>query len=251
MKRLINGALGILFPPFCVHCQRLLHFTCTDALCPECQRLWENEKHSVCKSCYKGVEDCECVPSRASKRIKRCYHLTEYDSEEESVTRSILLCCKDHDYAFVNELVSSELEQLLRSRMKSFKNTVITYVPRKNEKVINIGVDQSMTTAMELSKKLEIEFVKAIIRVGGKEQKALDSLERMKNAAMAFAASSSAIPAVNGRTVIIYDDVITTGSSVSACADLLKTMGARTVIVLSLARVYPKIKETDTSWLKE
>jgi len=108
-----------------------------------------------------------------------------------------------------------------------------------------------MTTAMELSKKLEIEFVKAIIRVGGKEQKALDSLERMKNAAMAFAASSSAIPAVNGRTVIIYDDVITTGSSVSACADLLKTMGARTVIVLSLARVYPKIKETDTSWLKE
>lgn len=245
MKKEISKALGLLFPPFCVHCKTLLPYSEESALCPECQKLWDEEKRSVCKSCYKEVSECECVPHRASKRIKKCFHVAEYDAENDSVLRSILINCKDHDYKYVYELAVNELEALLRTRMRTLKNTVITYVPRKREKVMKFGVDQSLICARELSKRLDIELVNAFRREGGREQKALDSQERMNNAMASYSARESAILAVNSRIVILYDDVVTTGASVSACAELLKTMGARTVYVLCLGRTYPKGKKVE------
>ncbi len=43
--------------------------------------------------------------------------------------------------------------------------------------------------------------------------------------------------AVSGKTVLVLDDVLTTGATVAACARALKRAGARRVFILTLARV--------------
>lgn len=242
MMGALDNMLGLLFPPFCVHCSRLLEYNSKEALCADCKEMWEDEKVSVCKDCFKSVDVCECLPHRASKKIKKAFHIAEYHPSEESVARSFIITCKDNDYKAVYGFVADELESALRARFRTFKNAVITYVPRKRASVLEKGIDQAQIVAKELALRLDIEYVDAIKRCGGKEQKALDSRERMENARQSFKANEDAILAVASRAVILYDDIMTTGASVSACAEILKNMGARTVYVITFGRAYRKGK---------
>jgi ComF family protein len=65
-------------------------------------------------------------------------------------------------------------------------------------------------------------------------QAGLDRKERQRNMRAAFRVDRPA--AVIGRSVLIVDDVMTTGATVAACAEALKSSGARRVDVLTLAR---------------
>ncbi|MGH9326441.1 MAG: ComF family protein [Terriglobia bacterium] len=48
---------------------------------------------------------------------------------------------------------------------------------------------------------------------------------------------------VRQRTVLLVDDVMTTGATASACAQALKEAGARQVLVLTLARATPQFPD--------
>jgi ComF family protein len=60
---------------------------------------------------------------------------------------------------------------------------------------------------------------------------------RHRNMRGAFQVSTSGTEAVTDRTVLLIDDVLTTGATVDACARVLKRAGAAKVHVLALARV--------------
>jgi adenine/guanine phosphoribosyltransferase-like PRPP-binding protein len=51
---------------------------------------------------------------------------------------------------------------------------------------------------------------------------------------------------VRNRTVVVIDDVMTTGATLSACAAALKRAGAARVLGLSLARATPQFPDTGT-----
>ena len=65
-------------------------------------------------------------------------------------------------------------------------------------------------------------------------QMELDRATRLRNVKKAFAVPDAA--RVQGKIVVLVDDVITTGSTVDACARVLKKAGAKEVRVLALAR---------------
>jgi ComF family protein len=65
----------------------------------------------------------------------------------------------------------------------------------------------------------------------------LSRSERLRNVAGAFAVRPSRLPQVRGRRILLVDDVLTTGATVSACAAVLRRAGAASIDVLSLARV--------------
>ncbi len=60
---------------------------------------------------------------------------------------------------------------------------------------------------------------------------------RHRNLRGAFAAPRSRVAAIEGRRVLLIDDVLTTGATASACARTQLRAGARAVDVLTLARV--------------
>lgn len=61
--------------------------------------------------------------------------------------------------------------------------------------------------------------------------------KRHQNVAAAFAVASGALPRVRGKRILLIDDVITTGSTLDACARVLKDAGAAEVDCLALALV--------------
>ena len=67
-------------------------------------------------------------------------------------------------------------------------------------------------------------------------QHALGRGARAGNVGHAFAVDRALGPAIAGKWLILVDDVVTTGATISACADALYGAGARAVSGLSLAR---------------
>lgn len=68
-------------------------------------------------------------------------------------------------------------------------------------------------------------------------QKGLNRKERQKNMKNAFAVPSQKRGAIKGKNLLLIDDVYTSGATLNACTKALKQSGAKSVFVLTLARV--------------
>ena len=96
------------------------------------------------------------------------------------------------------------------------------------------GYNQSELLAKELSAKLNIPYSFTVLKriKNTKSQTKLSRAGRKENMQNAF----EGLGKVKGKTVLITDDVCTTGSTLENCAHALKERGAKKVYALVLAR---------------
>lgn len=98
------------------------------------------------------------------------------------------------------------------------------------------GFNQSELLAKATARRLGVRMVNAVRRCRATQTQAgLSDSERRENVAGAFRVTRRR--AVAGRRVLLIDDVMTTGATAGACALALKRAGARSVDLLTVARV--------------
>jgi ComF family protein len=108
-------------------------------------------------------------------------------------------------------------------------------VPLHAARLRQRGFNQSLLLAQHAGDLLGIEVKEVLIRTRRTDaQVNLGSEERVINVARAFAMQPG-FP-VAGLSIVLVDDVITTGATLSACADALISAGATSVKAASLAR---------------
>jgi ComF family protein len=107
------------------------------------------------------------------------------------------------------------------------------HLSRKRER----GYNQSEVIASGVSKELKIPVELGILKRKKftRSQTKLNREERLLNVSEAFNINHNVD--LSGKTVFILDDVITTGATISGCAELIKNNNAKKVIALSLAYV--------------
>ena len=110
-------------------------------------------------------------------------------------------------------------------------------VPLHRTRLWSRGFNQSALVARELSKRLGIDTDPMALRRVRRTPplKDMSPLQRRKTVAGAFRVHDKA--AVAGKTIVLIDDVLTTGSTADACARTLKRAGAARVELVSWARV--------------
>jgi ComF family protein len=131
---------------------------------------------------------------------------------------------------------ASELLPALRSLTEGKPYTVLTYVPRSRAARLEYGTDQARALARALSDLSGLPCERLIVRRGsGKEnaQKTLSTGARLRNARELYRLSASAD--VKGKTVVLVDDIVTTGATAAACIRLLRGAGAAEVFCLTVA----------------
>ena len=114
---------------------------------------------------------------------------------------------------------------------------VLVPVPLHRTRLWTRGFNQSALVARELSRRLRISADPMLLRRVRRTPplKGMSPLQRRKTVAGAFRVSDRA--AVRGKTIILVDDVLTTGSTAEACARTLIRAGAERVELVSWARV--------------
>ncbi len=106
------------------------------------------------------------------------------------------------------------------------------------------GFNQSELLARLIARRCGIPLVNAVRRTRATQAQAgLSNARRRENVAGAFRVRKP--QKVQGRRILLIDDVMTTGATASACAVALKRAGAGTVTLLALARVDRRLFQPD------
>ena len=237
--------LRLLFPPVCLLCGDREE---KDGLCDACRKKYAAETFLRCPACSKTADRCLCDTeyARSSKTEldgKRFLALTWYrplkkvEDGGERVTERMILKLKDRgDFAdfFAGEL-ARELSRLFEKAGEDPGTWTAAWCPRSAKRFIETGFDQSEEVARRTAKLLGCGARSLLGRVDrSEEQKSLGSREREDNARESIYVRRSKMRP--GMKILLFDDIVTTGSTVSASADLLYEAGAAEVFPVFLAR---------------
>ncbi|MBQ8431967.1 MAG: ComF family protein [Clostridia bacterium] len=236
---------NLLFPPKCASCGQLLPHDIADAeaLCPVCRAEWESEILETCGICAKPVGECSCMTERMGKA--KCAGFSKlvyyYPGKRQRVQNRLIYTVKQsreqRAAAFLARELARNIEALLKQEGISNEEVVLTYIPRGSRSKMQYGTDQAKVLATLLGKQTALEVRPTLRRRfgRGRPQKKLDPAGRYRNAKESFAPMEASIPALHGKTVILVDDIVTTGSSMAVGIRLLRQMGARRVYALAVA----------------
>lgn len=117
-----------------------------------------------------------------------------------------------------------------------FNADFIVFVPMTDKALKERGYNQTELLANELGKLISVPVNNVLVKVRETERQAtLDREGRIKNLSGAFKVIDK--KAIENKTVLIIDDVTTTGSTAEVIASLLKNKGADKVYLLTVASV--------------
>jgi predicted amidophosphoribosyltransferase len=190
-----------------------------------------------CKICNRAHRACICKIEFLGAKIPLT-HVTGYDIKRPSVSKNIILSVKDTRLDGTFDFLAEEMLTALKERyLRLFErtNVVITYVQRSEKARRRAGHDQSEQIARRIADKSGAVFMPLFENNGIKKQKTLKRTERQQNAIKNYSLLYPEL-SLKGQTVVIIDDIVTTGASIGACAGLAKKVGAKATLGLSFAR---------------
>ena len=137
--------------------------------------------------------------------------------------------------------LAKKIATFMAEKMKSLTNVVdidlLIPVPLHKKRLKNRGYNQSHLLCQSISSYTSIPLdVSSLIRIKNtKSQTKLNMEQRMENVAGAFQVTNRT--KIVGKKILLVDDVITTGSTINACAEQLAVNGAQKIYALSAAKV--------------
>lgn len=236
-----DALLDWLYPPHCYHCNVSLQGGPGRMLCADCSadlgaRRILGPVCDVCGLPLKGEPEpgTTCTTCRAERRhFEKARAFVAYAGPAASIIRAYKF---DGDYFLGPRLLGAMLE---RGWMPGgVDGEVVVPVPLHPRRGWERGYDQALLLTKVLAGRTGRRLARALERTRyTSQQSLLPESQRWDNVRGAFAVVRPA--AVEGKAVMLVDDVMTTGVTADECARALKDAGAERVCVLTLARTTP------------
>ncbi len=230
----ITFLLNLLYPPKCLSCGELLWPNSTTPLCPKCHEEWSKLRKSRCQQCKRPHEDCHCLPPiLRDMRVDTC-HVVPY--QRDTVAGKLLLLAKDERLPILTDFFADELAPVLQAKGIDRFQWVITYLPRGRRRAMANGVDQGRALARALAKRLNVAMIDVFHRRNSTAQKDNDTMEQRLRSARRSYRLKKRLPDLSGKTVILVDDIFTSGATMIAGAELLRSVGVKDIHCVSIGK---------------
>ncbi len=209
-----SALLDILFPPRCVFCRKII--SGGGKVCPECSTTLPETGSNACQ---KGDFFSVCVsPFYYEDNVRES--LLRFKFNEATGNASA--------YAeYLAKCISSELSGCY---------DLISWVPLSKKRYKERGYDQAMLLAMATALELDTVAVSTLKKtVHVKKQSSMGSPEKRRaNISGAYSVEDREL--IEGKRILLIDDIITSGSTLSECARTLREAGAAEVLCATVAR---------------
>ncbi len=237
-KEALKRILYYASVPKCVSCDQKLDYD-DRGLCKACMEIYRQHKLRDCSRCAKILSQCTCSSFMLkSHSVKQMIKVCRYSRSEQSRPSNYLIySLKQDNREDVISFLQDELTEALKNNIKfNSKKYIFTNVPRRKKSILNFGFDHSAVLAKRIAESLGVEYRQFLVARSKKAQKSTHGLSRITNAQFDYKRNIK--EDLKGKTVIIVDDVATTGASISKCAMLLKGLGAKKIIGAVIAIAY-------------
>ena len=228
--------LDIFFPRRCPVCDDIV-MPKGQLICPRCKQKLSYIKQPTCMKCGKMLKSFEqeycydCTKKRHTYR--QGISLLQYDS----IAKKSLAAFKYHNKREYGDFYVAEICERYGKKILSWNPDALIPIPVHPSRKRKRGFNQAEILADGIGKILNIPVVtNALLRIKKTlPQKNLNDRQRLDNLKSAFGAT---IAAKGLTTVILVDDIYTTGSTMEACTVVLKNAGVKNVYFISVSIGY-------------
>ena len=151
----------------------------------------------------------------------------------EGKIRDKLLKYKFRDYSYLYNFFA----QIIINNCNLKNNyDIILAVPIHKKRKAKRGYNQSELIAREIAKKLNMEYYNSVLikDINNIPQSTLTQAERQENVLGIYKVINS--QKIENKSILLIDDIYTTGSTVNECSRVLKQNGAKSIDILTIAK---------------
>jgi len=240
-KRIKNQILDLLFPQFCLKCNREGYL-----VCPDCLSIIDLNPFQYCPFCpapNRVIQNGKCQ-SHQNFKLNGLFSACDY---KNALVKKMIFLFKYEPYIknlgpLLASLIISHFSlaekhpSTLFDRSGQAPSAIFMPVPLFKRKEKKRGYNQSAVIAEVLSSYYQLPVQKNnLIRIKNtKSQTEFNKKEREENIADSFSIKNSDL--ISQKTIFLVDDVFTTGSTLEECARILKLAGAKKVYGIVVAR---------------
>ncbi len=197
--------------------------------CEVCGRPVDRPGRYICADCLNRVPFVR--PEDGVYDIKDAASAVRFECE----TREMVLGFKFRRNLWMRDDFADWIEAAARSRFDLDAVDLVVPMPTTAFHIIDRGYNPCELLAKELARRISRVYRPVLSRVGRfRRQGSLNEKERIENVKGTFRVRRPEL--VRGRTVLVVDDIMTTGSTLAECAKTLKASGAYRVWSVTLAR---------------
>jgi len=196
--------------------------------CGMCEEISKTYLCSKCKLKLKSLLKLKTI------KYKDIYFNTlSYLFKYEGKIRDKLLKYKFRDYSYLYNFFAQII--INNCNLKS-NYDIILPVPIHKKRKAKRGYNQSELIAKEIAKKLNMEYYNCVLikDVNNIPQSTLTQAKRQENVLGIYKVINS--QKIENKSILLIDDIYTTGSTVNECSRVLKQNGAKSIDILTIAK---------------
>jgi ComF family protein len=237
VKQFFNALLDVFLPPICHICHSFIPDSGKLHICPTCLSGLLPLSSPLCPICG--------IPFSGTGKDHRCGNcLTNpphFDAAHapfvyEGAIRDLIHSFKYNQQSHLRYPLALLTLEGVGDVMQNHKPDHIIPVPLHRSRLRQRGFNQAVLLGQELSRQLSLPILPdTLVRIRRTEpQIELSGAERRLNVKGAFSIKKPGL--IAGKTILLIDDVMTTGSTMNECAKELKNAGAAVVVAVTIAR---------------
>lgn len=213
--KILKYIAELLFPWKCVFCDRVLENT---DICDDCKKNLPYTKGDSIYQKFPFVDKC----------VSPLYYK---DKVKDSIHRYKFYGCSAYFVRF-----GAIMEDCVENNLDCGSIHMISWIPLSKKRLHKRGYNQSELIGRDIAKRVGLPCGAVLKKT--KDNKAQSTMrdfkQRSKNVVGAYSLADGID--VSGKCILLVDDVVTTGSTLSEAARVLKRAGAATVYCATLAR---------------
>ncbi len=212
--------LYLLFTDRCKYCGDIIKYN--EKICPDCKANLPKISGEKCKAC--GVEKSRCSCKNAKNRYDG---ITAPFYYEDCIEKSIKNF-KFNDKFYISKALAKDIATSVNTDFGDISFDFIDFVPFSKKQNRKRAYNPAELIAKDVSKILKIPVNNVLTKDFETEiQHISGEISRHGNVAGAYGIKENAD--VKGKTILLIDDIKTTGSTLNECVRVLKIAGAKEV----------------------